>query len=202
MANDFKRDFDQLEQTISQSFETGNDFPNDLYSLALGSRHLGKDHSLNRKYMLIRLGQSCFAIPLSMVREVMGLPAVAVLPNMPVYFAGLINLRGKIVSAIHLNKSLEPLVNRSSSGSKTKRPCVVITEYQSRLFGAIIDDVVSVVSIAPESIDHSMDGVTHAEYFTGIIKFQNGVLSPILNLEQALKIQDLIRVEESGQGAA
>lgn len=194
MATDFKHDFRRLDQAVRQSFEPADEFPQDLYSLTLGSRHQGKDHGLSRKYLLIRLAQSCFAVPLSSVREVMGLPKISPLPNMPFYFAGLINLRGKIVSTIHLQKSLDPVVKKPVS--KVKRPCVVIVECQSRLFGAIIDDVVSVVSFAPETIDHAMDDVAHAEYFNGIIKFQNGILAPILNLEKALKFEELIKAEQ------
>ncbi len=196
MASDQQRDFKELDQFVHQSFEDSDDFPVELYSLALGNRQKGKDQLNARKYLLIRLAGNCFAVPLSVVREVVGLPQISELPNMPAFFAGLINLRGKIVSAIRLSKSLENLVQKKSFSKKTKRSCVVITDYQTRLFGAIIDDVVSVVSIADESIDHSMDEVAHAEYFTGIIKFENGVLAPILNLEKALRIQELLRIEE------
>ncbi len=196
MASDQQRDFKELDQFVQQSFEDSDGFPHELYSLALGNRSKGKDQHSGRKYLLIRLGGNCFAVPLSVVREVVGLPHISELPNMPLFFAGLINLRGKIVSAIQLSKSLENLVKKKTVSKKTKRSCVVITDYQSRLFGAIIDDVVSVVNIAPESIDHSMDEVANAEYFTGIIKFENGVLAPILNLEKALRIQELIRIEE------
>jgi purine-binding chemotaxis protein CheW len=196
MASDQQRDFKELDQFVQQSLEDSDGFPHELYSLALGNRSKGKDQHSGRKYLLIRLSGNCFAVPLSVVREVVGLPQISELPNMPPFFAGLINLRGKIVSAIQLSKSLENLVKKKAYSKKTKRSCVVITDYQSRLFGAIIDDVVSVVNIAPEAIDHSMDEVANAEYFAGIIKFENGVLAPILNLEKALRIQELLRIEE------
>lgn len=201
MAIHNPNDFHDLDQTVRQSFESTDEFPQDLYSMAPGSRNFTKTGISGRKFMLIRLRNHCFAVPLSCVREVLGLPKVSSLPNMPDYFAGLINLRGKIVSAIQLQISLKNVVKPEARGQAQHRPCVVITDYQSRLFGAIIDDVVSVVQVGEESIDHSMDNVANAEYFDGIIKFQNGILAPILNLEKALKIEELIRMEE-GKTAA
>ena len=55
-----------------------------------------------KKFILVKLEKNTFAIALSSVREVMGLTQLSFLPNMPPYFAGLINLRGKIISAIDL----------------------------------------------------------------------------------------------------
>lgn len=146
-----------------------------------------------RKFMFLRLGSSSFAVPLSSVREVLGFGQVSSLPNMPSYFAGLINLRGKIVSAVHLKKSLNYTANKDLESS-TKRPCVVITEVRGRLFGAIADDVVEVASIPESDIDHGMDQISSKDVFAGIIKRKGAELAPILNLERALKLDELIRL--------
>lgn len=59
-----------------------------------------------RKFLFLKLNKQTFAVPLSSVREVLGLGSISPIPNMPAYYAGLINLRGKIVSAVDLIKSL------------------------------------------------------------------------------------------------
>jgi len=59
-----------------------------------------------KKFMFLKVGDNTYALPLNCVREVLGLGQISTLPNMPEYFAGLINLRGKIISAVYLEKSL------------------------------------------------------------------------------------------------
>ncbi len=144
-----------------------------------------------QKFMFLKLGQSQFAIPLSSVREVLGLGQLSSLPNMPPYFAGLINLRGKIVSAVDLKKSLNFLSEKDRE-SQSKRPCIIITEVNGRLFGAIADDVIEVSAIADIQVDHAVDGMANKESFKGIIKKNGETLAPVLNLEKALRLHELI----------
>lgn len=150
-----------------------------------------KQKTRAKKFLFLRVSTHTFAIPLSSVREVLGLGQISVLPNMPIYFAGLINLRGKIISAVDLKKCLTFLTSIGKDPT-SKRPCVVITEIQGRMFGAIADDVVEVLAIGDELIDNSIDGLENKEVFTGVIKRDGSPLAPILNLERALKIDELI----------
>jgi purine-binding chemotaxis protein CheW len=145
-----------------------------------------------KKYMFVRLNNSHFAIPLSSVREVLGLTQLSPVPNMPSYFAGLINLRGKIVSAIHLNRSLNFLSEASNS---TRRPCVVITEVDGRLFGAIVDEVVEVAAVDSESTDFDVSEIASSNFFSGVIKRVEKPLAPILNLESAFRLSEMLKLE-------
>lgn len=144
-----------------------------------------------KKYMFLRLGSSTFAVPLSSIREVLGMGQVSHLPNMPNFFAGLVNLRGKIVSAVFLRKSLSFLGNIDTPENISKRPCIVIIEVHGRLFGAIVDDVIEVQAVPDSIIDHAADNIHSREVFMGIIKREGQELAPILNLVRALKIDEL-----------
>lgn len=147
--------------------------------------------SKSRKFMFLRVGQNLFALPLSVVREVLGLGQISAIPNMPAYFAGLINLRGKIVSAVYLKKSLS-FQTGTESEAKTRRPCVVITELNGRMFGAIVDDVVEVSAVQESEVDTLVDGLENKDVFVGIIKRDEQKLAPILHLERALRVGDLV----------
>lgn len=147
-----------------------------------------------KKFMFLRLGNATFAIPLSQVREVIGLSQMSSLPNMPDYFAGLLNLRGKIVSAILLRKSLGLNPRELEKHPESKRPCIVITELDGNLYGAIVDDVVEVQAISEADIDMSMEGAKRSEGFAGMIKRQGSGLAPILNLKEALRIHELLQL--------
>lgn len=57
-----------------------------------------------KKFMILALGESRFAVHLHQVREVIATNQVTILPSMPEYFAGVINLRGRIISTVFLKK--------------------------------------------------------------------------------------------------
>lgn len=144
-----------------------------------------------RKFMFLRVGARQFAIPLASVREVLALGQLTDLPNMPPYFAGLINLRGKIVSTVHLHRSLK-IVLKEAQKQKVKRPCVIITEVEERLFGAIVDDVVEVAAISAAQIDHPAGEKVAEDGVVGIVNREGAELAPILNLKIALRINELM----------
>ncbi len=149
-----------------------------------------------KKFILVKLENQIFGIALSNVREVMGLTQLSYLPNMPPYFAGLINLRGKIISAIDLKQSLKS-IGFTSTSSPVKRPCVVITEWSGGLYGAMVDDIVEVLSVTDAEMDRSTETLQGATVFAGIIKVSQRPLAPILNLEKALKLDELLQVTSS-----
>lgn len=142
-----------------------------------------------KKFMLLRLDDQTFALPLSDVREVLGLVQLSPLPDMPAHFAGLINLRGKVVSAIDLKKSLQ--CTTTSTEKKIKKSCVIITESNGQFYGAIVDDILEVVSVPEQEIDTNTESLRSKEAFTGLIKNKDRGLAPILNMTKALKINEI-----------
>lgn len=142
-----------------------------------------------KKFMILKLGYSQFAVPLNVVREVIGSIQLTYLPNMPAYFAGIINLRGKIISTVYLKKCLNDL---KANEGEIKRQCIVITEIDGSLYGAFVDEVTEVVSIEEKQIDFSTkDEIDNHGLFQGIIKFENQSVAPILNMEKVLRINEL-----------
>ncbi len=146
-----------------------------------------------KKFILVYLGKSPFAVPLGQVREVMGLTQLSPLPNMPPFFAGLINLRGKVISAIDLKKSLVAL-SLADRNFQSRRPCMVITEISERIFGAIVDDITEVVSVTDSEIAPAAELSELGHVFSGVIKSEKKPLAPILNLESALRLNELIHL--------
>jgi purine-binding chemotaxis protein CheW len=144
-----------------------------------------------KKFMFLLLNGSQYAIPLAEVREVLGLGHISPLPNMPSFFAGLINLRGKVVSAIDLRKSLNFTNSTETKKNKIKRPCIIITQIEDRMFGAIVDDVLEVKLIGENEIELNVQDLNQKEMFQGVIKIRESGLAPILNLNNALRINEL-----------
>jgi chemotaxis signal transduction protein len=60
------------------------------------------------------------------------------------------------------------------------------------MFGALVDDVLEVLSIAEADVSHDADCVEGQHFFDGLIKKPDSALVPILNLERALRLGDLM----------
>ncbi|MFZ9596313.1 MAG: chemotaxis protein CheW [Bdellovibrionia bacterium] len=149
-----------------------------------------------KKFIIIRLGSSSFAVALANVREVLGLKEVAALPNMPTYFAGLINLRGKIVSVVDLKKSLKS-VHLSVSEERIKRSCIVMIEVSHQYYGAIVDDIVEVLSVDESQIEPAPDSLAGSSCFLGVLKVPQKPIAPILDLAAALRLDELLKISAS-----
>ena len=106
-----------------------------------------------RKYLIFILNGAYYGVPLSEVKEVIGLPQCVPVPSSPPYLLGLINLRGRVISAIDLKGKL----GISSGGQAVKRPAVILTECDSIILGCVVDSISEVLAIDESNIDRSME---------------------------------------------
>ncbi len=97
----------------------------------------------NTDYLTINLADQMFGIPVLQVQDVLGSHDVAHIPLAPAEVAGALNLRGRIVTAINVRKSLG-LAERSTK--KTTQMSVVV-EHDNELYSLIIDEVGDVLSL-------------------------------------------------------
>jgi purine-binding chemotaxis protein CheW len=144
-----------------------------------------------QKYMIITLDNYKFAFELQHVREVIANQPMTLLPNMPKHFAGIINLRGKIISIFSLKECFKGLEFKNQI---VKRPCIVISSFDGNYYGTLVDEVKEVISATNNQIDHSTKlEKIEEEIFDGIIKFSDSSMAPILKIDKVLKIEDLIK---------
>ena len=130
------------------------------------------DGASKRKYLVFKLGEERFAIPLSSVKEVIGLTSITEIPQVPRFFKGLINLRGKIISVIDLRLK----IGLTSSEYCSKKTSIVITEIDEITLGVIVDDVQEVASYEMgKEIEENIDvhGKISRDYIQGVAKTEN-----------------------------
>lgn len=139
----------------------------------------------SRKYLVFKLNDFLYAVPLSDVKEIIGLPQVVPVPQNPEYLLGLINLRGRVISAIDLKKRLE--IKKSA---EVKRPAVILVEDGSKVIGCVVDSIQEVLSIREEEIERSIkENVPVASmYIQGAARFNDKPMILMLDLR---KITDL-----------
>jgi purine-binding chemotaxis protein CheW len=142
-----------------------------------------------QKFMIIKIEDHKFALHLSLVREVIANQPMTLLPNMPDHFAGIINLRGKIISIFSLKECFKNLIH---SEDVVRRPCIVISSVEGNFYGTLVDEVKEVISVSQDQIDYSTKlEKIEQDIFDGIIKFSDSSMAPILRVEKVLKIEEL-----------
>ena len=146
--------------------------------------------------MVFTLGDDRFATPLSQVKEVIALATITPLPDVPAYFKGLINLRGKIISTIDLRVKLGIRVKPTT----TKKPSIIISEIDDVVIGAIVDDVIEVVGIDESQIERNLDisSKVSREYIAGVARSDTNPLTILLDIGKVLNVDELTSVRKHG----
>lgn len=65
-----------------------------------------RDYSKDMPWAIVQLKNQCFALATQDVREMLMIPEVARVPNMPDYIRGVINLRGRVMPLVDLRRRL------------------------------------------------------------------------------------------------
>lgn len=125
--------------------------------------------------VMFRVGSQWFGVGVLQVQEVISAQRVTRVPLAEAGIAGLLNLRGRIVTAIDLHQRLQ--ISRESSESLMN---VVVCD-GDELFALIVDEVGDVSTVAPDALEPipaSLDG-SWARVCSGIVRLDQGLLAVI-----------------------
>lgn len=150
------------------------------------------------QYLTFSLGDEVFAMDIRSVREIIQFSAMTIVPLMPEFVRGVINLRGAVVPVIDLKSRFgRP---QAQMGKKT---CVIIfdvgPEGDRVELGLLVDAVSEVIDITPSQIEPPPQfGTTIArEFIHGLGKVGSEFIV-ILEPERALNIDDMAALAEQG----
>lgn len=147
---------------------------------------------LVKKYLIFKLGDSQYGISLSEVKEVIGLPSCTFVPSCPSYFLGLINLRGKVISAIDMKSKLGIHLQTKN----VKRPAVIVIEVGGVTIGCVVDAINEVMNLTKDQIETQLEvrSSNNREFINGIARFSDRPMILILDIQRAIDVSDLIRI--------
>jgi purine-binding chemotaxis protein CheW len=119
-------------------------------------------HDLNEdtqkdKYLTFHLGTEDYGIEIRFVTEIIGIQKITVIPEMPDYIKGVINLRGKIIPVMDIRMRF-----RLESRIYDERTCVVVVNINDSSVGLVVDTVSEVVDI-PENQIESASGLNRGK---------------------------------------
>ncbi len=99
-------------------------------------------HADIEQFVSINIGEQTFGIPVMLVHDVLGPQRITPIPLAPSEVAGSLNLRGRIVTAIHVRRrlGLDPLPPKEQTMS-------IVVEHHGELYSLIVDSVGEVLNL-------------------------------------------------------
>ena len=148
------------------------------------------------QYLTFTLGEEVFAMDIRTVREIIQHGAMTVVPRMPKFVRGVINLRGSVVPVIDLQSRFGRATTQVG-----KKTCIIIFDAsrdgEKTELGLMVDAVSEVIEILPTQIEPPPQFGTsiQREFIRGMGKVY-GDFIVILEPERALDIDDMAAIAE------
>lgn len=98
-----------------------------------------------------KVNQTMYAVDIKMVTDIIEFPEITVVPLMPDYISGVINLRGRVVPVIDMRErfSLEKI-------EYDREACVIIIKIQGFSVGLAVERVVDTEAVNAADVEQSL----------------------------------------------
>ncbi|WP_094228567.1 chemotaxis protein CheW [Methanolobus psychrotolerans] len=141
-----------------------------------------KDHIQDDLHQLVvfSLGVEEFGVNIMQVQEIIRMPDITRIPRAPDYIKGVINLRGKIIVVMDLDKRFG-----MSQKALTDDSRVVVVDIEGTVIGLVVDSVSEVIRLQGSNIEQTPEIISqkiNAEYLKGVGKLEDRLLI-LLDLE-------------------
>lgn len=148
------------------------------------------------QFVTLCLGAEVFAIPVSMVREIIDYSEPFYIPEGPKFLLGLIDVRGRGTPAIDLRTKLG--LSRVAPTPATRVMVLDVPLGDKTLsLGLVADKVLEVVSFSDEQIEPAPDvGIAwRSDYIAGVVRRDSGFvvifnMSKLLTSSEAAQLSD------------
>lgn len=97
------------------------------------------------RYLTFKLDKETFGIEIIHVIEIIGIQNITIIPEMPEFMKGIINLRGKIIPLMDVRIRF-----RKEAKDYNDRTCIIVVDINGMSMGLIVDSVAEVLSIPEE----------------------------------------------------
>ena len=148
---------------------------------------LSEDRGMADKFMTFAVGNEDYGLEIEHISEIIMVQTITVVPEVPAYIKGIINLRGKIlpVMDVRIRFNKEPM-------EYNDRTCIIVAISGHSLIGLIVDTVRAVMDILPEDITEPAGGSaeTRNRYIKGVGKTELGV-KLLLDLDRLVSDKSL-----------
>jgi purine-binding chemotaxis protein CheW len=154
------------------------------------------------RYLTFVLGGEMYALPILDITEIMEFRALTVVPMMPPFLRGVINLRGRVVPVVDMaarfNRGLTQVARRTS---------IVIVETRGSQddpgydMGIMVDAVNKVVHLAADDIEPppAFGAGIRSDFISGMAKY-DGEFIIVLDVSRVLSVDEMVQLGQSTFG--
>jgi purine-binding chemotaxis protein CheW len=142
------------------------------------------------KYLTVAIENEIYGISVLKVREIIRLPKITPVPQVPDFVKGVINLRGRVIPVVDLR------LRFGMRAEITDRTCIVVAQVtlvdRCVQMGVIVDRVEEVTNLTRDQIEPTPDfGVrVDTAHLLGVAK-SNGRVLMLLELDRVLSSTDV-----------
>ncbi len=144
-----------------------------------------KDFSaVGGEILLFTIENVIYGIEIKYINEIIGIEQITIVPKVPDYIKGVINIRGKVVPVMSIRKRFG-----KEEIPYDERTCIIVIEYEDGTqVGIIVDRVKEVNIVNPEEISTTPEykNVNANRYIKNIIE-SNGDIKLLLNCEKLVR---------------
>jgi len=130
-------------------------------------------------YFSIKVAGDTFGLPVTRVQTIFRIGSVTLAPGGPLDIVGLVNLRGKIVTAVSLRRRLGLPPESAGTGS-----LAIGIEHRNEAFALLVDEVGDVLTLTADTAITPPPHIARqrARFASGYNKL-NGQILPLLNID-------------------
>ena len=145
------------------------------------------------KFLLFNIAGEVFGINIQQVTEIIELQNITLVPDMPDYVKGVINLRGKVIPVIDLR-----LRFGMQAREYDDRTCIINVNINNNSIGFIVDTVAEVHDIPDKDIEPPPEfkaNIGHRKYISGLGKVGSEV-KILLDVDKILFEEEIAVITE------
>lgn len=138
------------------------------------------------KFLTFSLGEESYGIDIMYVTEIVGIQPITVVPELPDFIKGIINLRGKIIPVMDAR-----LKFKKEPKDYNDRTCIIVIDILELSIGIIVDAVAEVLNINDDNIVPPPNlNTTGRKYIKSVGKSEDNVIL-ILDCEKLLSENEI-----------
>ncbi len=128
---------------------------------------------------LVRLGREIYGLDVQYVFDIRQLEAITRVPRVPDWVLGVVNLRGRILSALDLKRFLGLNQQSAPAPVETEKRYLVVVAIPEMELALIVDEVISIETLPVSMIQEPSSAIRgiRVEYMRGTVVRDEGLIS-------------------------
>ena len=143
----------------------------------------------NTSFITFSLESETYAVPIQTIEEIIGYQDISLLPNVPSFIKGVINLRGELVPILDLRLKfgLESL-------EYTPLTVFLIVRIETRVMGMVVDNVADVLVIDPDRVQKTpvFSASIPTDFIEGVYKDQQEQMVILVDIPSLIKPEEWV----------